>query len=99
MTEQKAQSNSANYDLVIVGGGMVGISLALLLAQQNHQWKILLLEAHSFQNSGSPSFDARSTASPGAAEKYLRLPDSGRHWKAGPVKLKKFMSAIAAIWG
>ena len=80
MTEQKAQSNSANYDLVIVGGGMVGISLALLLAQQNHQWKILLLEAHSFQNSGSPSFDARSTA----------LSWSSR---------RRFMSAIAAIWG
>ena len=62
MTQERAQNSSASYDLVIVGGGMVGISLALLLAQQRHQWKILLLEAHPFQKSASPSFDARSTA-------------------------------------
>ena len=62
MTEERAQNSSASYDIVIVGGGMVGISLALLLARQNHQWKILLLEAHAFQKSPSPSFDARSTA-------------------------------------
>ena len=53
------------YDITIVGGGMVGISLALLLAQQK-RWKVLVLESQS-TNKGeipeySPSFDARSTA-------------------------------------
>jgi 2-octaprenyl-6-methoxyphenol hydroxylase len=65
MTAAQTQSNS-RYDIVIVGGGMVGISLALLLAEQQHSWKILLLEAQAYQQSGGtedrPSFDARSTA-------------------------------------
>ena len=58
--------HQTDYDIVIVGGGMVGISLALLLARQNHAWRVLLLEAKDFGNSQqpdfSPSFDARSTA-------------------------------------
>ena len=55
-----------HYDLVIVGGGMVGISLALLLAQQQSDWTVLLLEAqaydHSDKHNSHPSFDSRSTA-------------------------------------
>ncbi len=66
MTETPATQNSRSYDIVIVGGGMVGISLALLLAEQQHPWKILLLEAQAYQQSDHsehrPSFDARSTA-------------------------------------
>ena len=54
-----------SYDIVIVGGGMVGVSLALLLEDQ-HDWKILLIEAQTVNSSAdathSPSFDARSTA-------------------------------------
>lgn len=54
-----------SYDIAIIGGGMVGISLALLLAQQK-RWRVLVLESQSV-NQGeipeySPSFDARSTA-------------------------------------
>lgn len=63
--EQPGDSQS-NYDIAIVGGGMVGISLALLLAAQTNPWKILLIEAHPYQRDTSPdyrpSFDARSTA-------------------------------------
>ena len=43
MNETSKQSGVEHYDLVIVGGGMVGISLALLLAQQQPDWKVLLL--------------------------------------------------------
>ena len=64
MTRAKAETNSS-YDIIIVGGGMVGISLALLLEAQ-HDWKILLVEAQEIGNpvdgAYSPSFDARSTA-------------------------------------
>ncbi|MDB4581361.1 2-octaprenyl-6-methoxyphenyl hydroxylase [bacterium] len=60
------KNNVKNYDLVIVGGGMVGISLALLLAQQQSDWNVLLLEAQAYDNSDNhnnhPSFDSRSTA-------------------------------------
>ena len=65
-TTVATQERIASYDIVIVGGGMVGISLALLLAEQQHPWKILLLEAQAYQQSNKaeyrPSFDARSTA-------------------------------------
>lgn len=54
---------SNNYDIAIVGGGMVGASLALLLAHKNPQWKIVLLEARAIaRGEYRPSFDARSTA-------------------------------------
>ncbi|RZJ25704.1 MAG: FAD-dependent oxidoreductase, partial [Flavobacterium sp.] len=39
MTEQ-----TKNFDIAIIGGGMVGASLALLLSAQKPDWKIALLE-------------------------------------------------------
>lgn len=57
---------SSSTDIAIVGGGMVGISLALMLAQQNAAWRITLIEALDFQAAAEQrfqsSFDARSTA-------------------------------------
>jgi 2-octaprenyl-6-methoxyphenol hydroxylase len=56
---------SNQFDITIVGGGMVGMSLALLLAAQQ-RWKILVIEskaiAASHKMQYSSSFDARSTA-------------------------------------
>jgi len=56
---------TTDFDITIVGGGMVGISLALLLAQQQ-RWKVLVLESQPVKGAKvpeySPSFDARSTA-------------------------------------
>ncbi|SEK56113.1 2-octaprenyl-6-methoxyphenol hydroxylase [Atopomonas hussainii] len=50
--------------LVIVGGGMVGASLALAL--QNHAreqgWELVLVEAFAPSGGFQPSYDARSTA-------------------------------------
>ena len=61
-----SSGESEQYDLIIVGGGMVGISLALLLRAQACHWKILLVEAQAYPEGGAvgyrPSFDARSTA-------------------------------------
>lgn len=61
------QLSNDNYDIVIVGGGMVGISQALLLAGQNPNWRIALIERFAFPEKPKdelyqPSFDARSTA-------------------------------------
>jgi 2-polyprenyl-6-methoxyphenol 4-hydroxylase len=54
-----------HYDIVIVGGGMVGISFALLLLQHHH-WRILLVESKTVDvvssSTSSPSFDERTTA-------------------------------------
>ena len=43
------------YDISIIGGGMVGISLALLLAQQK-RWKVLVLESQSIQQGEIPQY-------------------------------------------
>ena len=49
------------YDVVIIGGGMVGASLAAAL--KNHQdKKIAVVEAYPFQSDSQPSFDDRSIA-------------------------------------
>jgi 2-octaprenyl-6-methoxyphenol hydroxylase len=58
------------YDIVIAGGGMVGVSLALCLERQLPEGtRLLLVESFplpaqdpAFQDNYSPSFDARSTA-------------------------------------
>ena len=63
-------SVSRDMDVVIAGGGMVGISLALCLAADLPQdGRILLVENFplpqqnpDFASAYSPSFDARSTA-------------------------------------
>lgn len=59
----------AQADVVIIGGGMVGITLALMLAQELPQLSVALLEAQRFPalNPEQPlpytaGFDARNTA-------------------------------------
>ena len=75
-TEQLERQNT-HFDVAIVGGGMVGISLALLLAEQQGL-KILLIESQSMavqsatQPTYSPSFDARSTALSWASRKIYQ---------------------------
>ncbi|MES3039860.1 MAG: 2-octaprenyl-6-methoxyphenyl hydroxylase [Pseudomonadota bacterium] len=56
-------------DVVIIGGGMVGVTLALMLAQQLPQLRVVLLEAQRFPalDPSQPlpytaGFDARNTA-------------------------------------
>lgn len=48
------------YDILIVGGGMVGASLGVALAQSGY--RIGILEARPYGSPGQPSYDDRSTA-------------------------------------
>jgi len=58
---QLLMSDTATYDVAICGGGLVGASLALALAELS--LRVALIEAHPFGASESqPSFDDRSTA-------------------------------------
>ena len=55
-----ALSNNIDFDLLIVGGGMVGASLACALG--NSPLKIGVLEATPFESASQPSFDTRTLA-------------------------------------
>jgi 2-octaprenyl-6-methoxyphenol hydroxylase len=48
------------FDIAIVGGGMVGASLAVALAPLG--LKVALVEAHAHDSASQPSFDERTTA-------------------------------------
>lgn len=52
------------FDLAIIGGGLVGASLALALQQQARErgWRIVLIEPFAPGEGYQPSYDARSTA-------------------------------------
>jgi len=51
---------NTDYDLLIVGGGLVGASLAAALAPLS--FKIAMVEAVPYGSRGQPSFDDRATA-------------------------------------
>ena len=50
----------ADYDIIIVGGGMVGASFAYALKNSAH--KIALIEAFDFKTTQQPSYDDRGIA-------------------------------------
>ncbi len=51
---------TTDYDLIIIGGGMVGVSLAISLAKQ--ALRIALIEAAPLHKSTPPSYDDRAIA-------------------------------------
>ena len=64
-SETHLSTADSRIDIAIVGGGMVGASLALLLSSLNRRWRIRVIEAVAAEPNGAPSqpsFDARSTA-------------------------------------
>jgi 2-octaprenyl-6-methoxyphenol hydroxylase len=60
--EYAAQSdrNDEEYDIVIVGGGMVGASLAIALKPS--RYSVLLVESVPHQSENQPSYDERTVA-------------------------------------
>ena len=66
-------SRQPDYDLDLVGAGMVGISLALMLARQGHNWRVLIVEARAADGDGNElTFDARSTALSSTTQKIFQ---------------------------
>lgn len=69
MQQQASDLGNKNFDLIIIGGGLVGASLAIALQPlaEKLNWKICLVENQPPAKEPSikqwqPSFDARSTA-------------------------------------
>jgi 2-octaprenyl-6-methoxyphenol hydroxylase len=58
------------FDIAIVGGGMVGASLAVALAPLG--LKVALIEAVPFESASQPSFDERTTALSNGSCRILR---------------------------
>ena len=58
-----------DFDVLIVGGGMVGASLAIALSE--HQLRIGLLEAAIPSDPGRPSYDDRGIALAHGSQKNL----------------------------
>lgn len=52
--------DNTDYDLIIVGGGLVGASLAISLAEQD--CRIALIEANAYRSEQLPSYDDRAIA-------------------------------------
>lgn len=69
-------SQLLEFDVAIIGGGMVGTSLASMLAVSQPQLRIALIEAQPFARADElhyqPGFDARSTALSFGSAKILR---------------------------
>lgn len=57
--------NDIDFDLIIIGGGLVGASLACALSQAESSLRIAIVEAFPFKSDDTeyqPAFDARSVA-------------------------------------
>ena len=59
------ETTKTDFDLIIIGGGLVGASLACALSQSDSSLRIAIVEAFPFKDDDSeyqPAFDARSIA-------------------------------------
>ena len=66
MPSSNVNLSSNTTDIAIVGGGMVGATMAALLAYLRSDWRITLIESFEFPQGDAPayqsSYDDRSTA-------------------------------------
>lgn len=81
------------FDIVIIGGGLVGCSLALILAQQ--RWKVAIIEAKSIQHEGRGLSDPRSLVL--SYSSCLLLQTLGLWEKLGPAATAIEKINVAAV--
>jgi 2-octaprenyl-6-methoxyphenol hydroxylase len=69
MNMDDSKKAASAYDVVIVGGGLVGISLAVAL--KDTSWRVALIEAAAPRSPSPPSFDDRGLALSIATQRIL----------------------------
>jgi len=84
-------------DVAIVGGGMVGASLALALA--GTRLKVLLIEAVAADSPAQPSFEDRSTALGNGARQILRTLGVWDEIAAGAAPIREIHISDAGHFG
>ena len=90
MVEQKVRQ----YDLIVVGAGMVGAAFSCLLARSNPQLQIALIESRESGGFNSDEFDPRVAA---LTEKSRSLLDSCAAWQRIAEKRISAYSAME-VW-
>ena len=90
------------YDIVIVGGGLVGLSLALAIGQGPHKaLKVAVVEPYPL-NGGevlNPSFDARSTALSYSTERIYRQMDIWQELSPASSPIRQIHVSEKGRWG
>ena len=62
MADRKNPIKNRQYDVIVVGAGMVGAAFACLFARANPQLQIALVEAQESASYNSENFDPRVAA-------------------------------------
>lgn len=85
------------YDIAIVGGGLVGASLAAALS--GHGFKILMIEAWPFRTPGKPGYDDRTLALSHASRRILEAIDLWPGLQDGVTAIREIRVSAAGRFG
>lgn len=86
------------YDLVIIGGGMVGAALASAFSECDN-FKILIVENQPLSNAVTPGFDARSIALSRSTVRFLYEQGLWKTLKESATPIRTLAVKQAHTWG
>lgn len=93
----KTLNLQSEFDIVIVGGGMVGAVLALSLKKS--RYRVALVEAYSSAGSAPPSFDDRSSALSLGSRRILEACDAWSLLSERVTPIRMIEVSDRGVWG